>query len=143
MKKEITIGENSFTIKRLKMRQVKGLLNEGSEKIQALYSIFDNGKEDIVTPLIKFVTENLDWAVGLAASQTEQETQMLEELDIIEFIELCSEIVKFNIPAAGLEKIKAFLEPPQPINQTEQAGEAEAALASMNFGETLPMVAEA
>ena len=135
MKKTITIGDMDIVIRRLKMRQIKPLLSEGTEKLTALFALFDGAGEDIITPLMGFVTDNLDWLVSLAASQTDQEAEALEELDMLEFARLCSEIVQFNIPDIDLEKLKAFIQPPQPI---EKAEEAEAALAAMTFGEALP-----
>lgn len=140
MKKEITIGELTLTIKRLKMRQVGPLLNDGADKIRALFAIFDNQVDDIITPLIAFVSDNLDWLLGVIADQTDQTAEVLEELDMLEFMELCSEIVKYNIPEFDLDKIKAFLQPPQPVDLAKQAEEAEAVLATMSFGEELPVM---
>lgn len=138
MKKEITIGEITLTIRRVKMRQIKPLLNDVADKAKAFFAIFDNPSDDTITPLIAFVSDNLDWLIDIIADQTDQTSESLEELDVLEFVELCSEIVRYNIPDIDLAKIKAFLEPPQPIDLVE---EAEAALAEMTFGEELPTTA--
>ena len=140
MKKEITIGELSLTIQRVKMRQIKPLLSEAADKVKALFAIMDNSNDDIITPLISFVTDNLDWLVEVIASQTDQTAEVLDELDLLEFVELCSEIGRYNIPTIEIEKIKAFLQPLQPVDLAKQAEEAEAVLATMSFGEELPVM---
>lgn len=137
MKKTVEISDMVITIKRLKMRQVRPLLVDGAEKLQTLFGIFDANGKDMIPEVINFISGNMDWVMDLISSQTDQGREALEELDMLDFINLCSEIIRFNIPDFNMEKLMAFFTPPQPAVKEE---EAEAALAAMTFGEQLPAV---
>lgn len=119
-KKVIKIDEKQIVIRRAKVREVKGLLEEASEKGQEVFIVFSmaQGKE-----ITTFIGDSFTYISEKLQQFTDLKKEDIEELDMVDIVEVFKRLIEYNGISMG--KLKSFFtEFIQPImkppNQEEQ-----------------------